>query len=111
MKKLARLCSLVALACLPLLAGCVTRTVYVQSPPPGQPGVVVGEPPPPPQVDVVVAPPGPGFAWVGGYWTWQGRWIWAPGRWARPPYRGALWVGGRWRRHGHGFVWVSGGWR
>jgi hypothetical protein len=112
MKLFLRVSSMLAAVCLPLLAGCVTRTVYVQSPPPGRPvGGIVGEPPPPPQVDVVVAAPGPGYAWVGGYWTWQGRWVWAPGRWVVPPFRHALWAGGHWRRRGPGFVWISGGWR
>ena len=43
--------------------------------------------------------PGPGYAWIDGYYDGYGRW--ADGYWAQPPYTGAYWVaprvyGGRW---------------
>jgi hypothetical protein len=67
---------------------------------------------PPP---VLVAPayvppaPGPGYAWVSGYYEPVGpRWAWHTGYWARRPFVGAVWVtpryyggryyGGYWRR-------------
>src|SRR5260370_33325684 len=90
-----------------LVTGCVERTVYVQRPPLGE--VVVNEPPPPPQTEVVVEAPGPGYAWVPGYWTWQGSWVWVRGGWRTPPHPRSVWVGGHWHRRGHGYVWIQGG--
>jgi len=42
---------------------------------------------------VAYAAPAPGLVFVGGYWG-PGR-VWFPGRWVRPPFRGAAWVGPR----------------
>ena len=37
--------------------------------------------------------PGPGYAWVDGYWNWGGdRYVWVPGVWRRPPYAGGYWT-------------------
>ncbi|HLK64404.1 MAG TPA: hypothetical protein VKU19_13245 [Bryobacteraceae bacterium] len=61
----------------------------------------------PPRVPVVAyrpPSPGPGYAWINGYWVPSGaRYTWAPGYWARPPYARAYWVapryyGGRYYR-------------
>jgi hypothetical protein len=50
-------------------------------------------PPPPPRAYVVPARPGPGYAWVEGYWYPRGsRYTWRNGYWAKPPYQGAYWV-------------------
>ena len=55
-------------------------------------GVRIG-PPPAPRAYVVPVQPGPGYAWVEGYWYPQGtRYVWKSGYWAKPPYRGAYWV-------------------
>jgi hypothetical protein len=55
-------------------------------------GVRIG-PPPPPRAYVVPVQPGPGYAWVEGYWYPKGsRYVWRNGYWAKPPYRGAYWV-------------------
>jgi hypothetical protein len=35
-------------------------------------GVVVGVAPPAPVVETVPAPPGPGYVWQPGYWSWNG---------------------------------------
>jgi len=79
-------------------------------------GVAVGfggwgyyAPPPPPVVYYAPPPsPGPGYAWVGGYWYPAGpRYAWHAGYWARRPYPGAYWVGPRY--HGHRYY--SGYWR
>lgn len=46
---------------------------------------------PPPPAYVALPPcPGPGYAWVGGYWL---RNSWVPGYWARRPYRAGFGVG------------------
>ena len=73
--------------------------------------VVVAEPPPPVPVETVVVAPGPGYVWVGGEWTWNGRWYWASGRWCLPPHPHAIWVGGSWGRGPHGWHRYPGRWR
>jgi hypothetical protein len=66
-------------------------------------GVGIGAPPPA-RVAVVPVAPGPGYAWVGGYWYPAGaRWAWRGGYWARPPYARGYWAapryfGGRYYR-------------
>ena len=74
------------------------------------PRVVVGLGwgPPPARVYAVPPAPGPGYAWVAGYWYPAGpHWAWRGGYWARRPYPGAYWVGPRW--HGHHYY--RGYWR
>jgi hypothetical protein len=66
-------------------------------------GVGVGVPyAPPPPPAVYYAPPvapGPGYAWIGGYYYPVGaRWAWRSGYWAPRPYAGAVWVGPRYVR-------------
>lgn len=40
--------------------------------------------------------PGPGFVWVDPCWNFdRGRYVWAAGFWARPPFAGGIWVGPR----------------
>jgi hypothetical protein len=113
-----------------LVSGCAERrVVYVPvyqapavavqptaPPPPGTPmapppTVVVAQPPPATRVEVIPFSPGPEFYWVPGYWTWNGGWVWMTGVWAPRPHPHAVWVGGHWAHHGHGYVWIGGGWR
>ena len=64
--------------------------------------------PPAAPVSAYVAYPGPGYAWVGGYWHPYGaRYAWRPGAWVRPPFAGAAWVGPRY----YGGRYVRGYWR
>ena len=77
----------------------------------GQPEVVVNEAPPAPLAEEVYAAPGPDYVWVGGVWTWNGAWVWAPGHYLLPPHPGAIWVGGGWQARGRGWAWVGGRWR
>jgi hypothetical protein len=36
--------------------------------------------------------PGPGYAWIEGYWAPNGNhYKWVSGRWDRPPYEGGYW--------------------
>jgi hypothetical protein len=56
-------------------------------------GIRIGPPPRPRVVRVVPSSPGPGFAWVGGYWYPVGHhYKWHDGYWTMPPYEGARWV-------------------
>lgn len=78
------------------LSACDHSTFYA--------GVTVGPPPPPIWGPVGLAP-GPGFAWMDGYYFWGGSsWMWRGGRWARPPRAGMVWRRPTYRR-------VSNGWR
>jgi hypothetical protein len=55
--------------------------------------------------------PGPGYAWIDGYWGWRGgRYIWVPGRWDRPPYAGAYWNHGHWDHYPEGWRFHEGHW-
>jgi hypothetical protein len=75
-------------------------------------GIRVNAPPPPLRHEVVVVRPGPDHVWVGGVWEWRNNdYVWVPGRWARPPHRGAVWVAPRFEHRGRRHVWVRGFWR
>ena len=70
---------------------------YYYAPAPVYAPVVAYAPPPAPVVRYVPPAPGPGYAWVGGYWYPAGaRWAWRGGYWAHRPFLGASWVGPRW---------------
>jgi hypothetical protein len=48
-------------------------------------GVVVGVATPTPVVEPVPAPPGPGYVWQPGYWSWNGvQYVWVPGAYVAP---------------------------
>ena len=114
MKKSLLLAAGFGIAVVSLLSGCVEhRVVYVPTPTPAVPAdtAVVYQAPPPPSQEVVVAAPGPAYAWVPGYWSWQGRWVWIGGRYVVRPHPRAVLVPGHWARHGGGYIWVSGYWR
>lgn len=52
--------------------------------------------------------PGPGYAWIGGYWYPAGAsWAWRAGYWAPRPFAGAVWAGPRYV----GGRWYAGHWR
>lgn len=73
-------------------------------------GVSVGPPALTAYGPVGVAP-GPGWVWTDGYYSWYGnRWIWQPGRWARPPHRGYVWRRPIYRRYHSGYRVYPGHW-
>ena len=103
-------------AALALVAGCVEPYGAVQHPlPPGaQPGpTVVNQAPPPPPQEFWGVPPMPeyAYAWMPGYWTWQGDWVWLKGSWASLPRPHAVWVAGQWAKRGHRYIWIRGHWQ
>ncbi|HTQ78699.1 MAG TPA: hypothetical protein VMM92_01800 [Thermoanaerobaculia bacterium] len=58
--------------------------------------------------------PGPGYAWVPGYWDWvpeRADYVWVEGRWAQPPHAHAVWVAPRYERHRGGWFYQRGHWR
>lgn len=73
--------------------------------------VTADQPPPPPLTESILAAPGPGYVWIGGEWTWNGRWIWVSGHWGYPPYPYAIWVRGYWYQGPHGWHREAGHWR
>ena len=85
-------------------------SVYVE-PPVVQPApVVVGWAPPPLLVEA--PPPSPffGAVWVGGYWVWQGNWVWAHGHWMGPPQPDYLWVHPYYEHRGDAVIFIDGHW-
>ena len=73
-------------------------------------GVSFG-PPPPLVAGPVGFAPGPSWVWTDGYYTWGGnRWVWQPGRWARPPHPGYVWRGPSYERHRNGVRMHQGRW-
>jgi hypothetical protein len=87
-------------ACAPAYAG----------PPRAQVFVSIG--PPRPIVERRIPAPGPGFFWVAGFHTWNGRsYAWVPGRWERIPPGRRSWVAGHWAHERRGYYWVDGHWR
>ncbi len=65
-------------------------------------------PPPAPMVTYAPPCPGPGYAWVGGYWYPAGpHWYWHAGYWAPRPFAGAYWAAPRY--YGHRYF--AGHWR
>ncbi len=82
-----------------------------------QPALV--EPPPiaipwaPPPMLVEVPPPMPffGAVWTGGYWAWQGQWVWAAGQWMAPPMAGYLWTQPYYENRNGMVIFIPGFWR
>ena len=94
----------------------------VQTGPTTPPPAVVVAPAPAPTVVVRVAPPplrherrphrpGPGFAWVNGFWTYRGgQYVWVSGHWDRISRGHRVWVEPRWERRGDTYVFIEGRW-
>ena len=75
-------------------------------------GVTIGTPPPPIQYEAPPPPPPQvGFVWVQGFWApVEGRYVWRPGRWIRPPYGDGEWHPARWEHGDHGYRYHEGYW-
>ncbi len=67
--------------------------------------------PPAMRVEAMPPSPGPGQAWVAGFWAWGGtRYVWTPGHWEQPPQPTAVWQRPRWQRHPRGWGFTPGQW-
>jgi len=85
-------------------------SVYVE-PPIGQPAPIKCRWAPPPMlVETPPLPPFPDAVWIGGYWTWEGEWVWAHGRWAGPPRPGFRWRHPYYENRNGMVVFVNGFW-
>ena len=78
----------------------------------GYGGYYASVPPPAVRYEQRGRAPGAGYAWIDGYWGYNGgRYNWVPGRWDRPPRGRSRWEGGRWEsRHGR-YHYREGRWR
>ena len=85
-------------------------SVYVE-PPIGQPPpIAVGWAPPAMLVDTPPPPPFAEAVWVGGYWVWQGNWVWMHGHWKSPPQPGYGWVHPYYENRDGVVIFVAGHW-
>ena len=128
----------VAIAFMTLVAGCTVyqaapppQRVYVQpapavtyiepapqavvsifvEPPIMQPApILVGWAPPPMLVETPLPLPYSGAVWVGGYWVWEGNWVWAAGHWMAPPQPNYAWVHPYYEHRDSGVVFITGHW-
>lgn len=81
-------------------------TVYVES------GNVL----PPVPAEKPGVSPGPGYAWVPGYFSWSAtrgghHWTWFRGHFENPPRPGAVWVAPHFQDTGSDRIYVGGYWR
>ncbi len=85
-------------------------SIYVEPPPYQPPPVRVAWAPPPMLVETPPPIPYDGAIWIGGYWVWEGNWVWAHGRWAAPPKPGYGWVNPYYENRHGSVVFVDGFW-
>jgi DNA segregation ATPase FtsK/SpoIIIE-like protein len=72
--------------------------------------VAVAWAPPPMLVEDVPPQPDPYAVWTGGYWTWQGDWVWCAGRWSDPPRETYVWVQPYYEHRDDRVVFIPGYW-
>ncbi|MGJ7497905.1 hypothetical protein ACSFA8_22885 [Variovorax sp. RT4R15] len=85
-------------------------SVYVEPPLYQPPPIAVAWAPPPMLVETPPPLPFADAIWTGGYWTWQGNWVWAAGRWAAPPQPGYGWVQPYYEHRDGAVVFITGHW-
>jgi hypothetical protein len=85
-------------------------SVYVE-PPLSQPEpIAIGWAPPPLLVESPPPPPFDGAVWVGGYWVWQGDWVWAHGHWVGVPRPNYVWVHPYYEHRDGVVIFINGHW-
>jgi hypothetical protein len=72
--------------------------------------IAVGWAPPPMLVEVPPPMPFASAVWVGGYWVWQGNWVWAHGHWMGAPRPDYVWVHPYYEHRGETVIFVDGHW-
>jgi hypothetical protein len=98
---------------LKLLVGALSLGMFAAFTVPAQAqiGIVIGRTPPPMRYERRPPEPGPGYAWVDGYWgVSHGRYQWVGGRWDRPPYQGAYWNHAHYDHYNDGWHLHEGHW-
>ena len=85
-------------------------SIYVE-PPVLQPApILIGWAPPPMLVETVAPLPFASAVWVGGYWVWEGNWVWAAGRWMPAPQPNYAWVHPYYENRDGAVVFITGHW-
>ncbi|MGN6528184.1 MAG: hypothetical protein ACTHL8_17480 [Burkholderiaceae bacterium] len=72
--------------------------------------VAIAWAPPPMLVEVPPPQPDPVAVWTGGYWTWQGDWVWCAGRWVEPPRENYVWVQPYYEHRDDRVIFIPGYW-
>jgi hypothetical protein len=85
-------------------------SVYVEPPISQPPPIAVPWAPPPMLVEAPTPMPYAGAVWIGGYWVWEGNWVWAAGRWAAPPQPSYVWVHPYYENRNGAVIFVTGHW-
>jgi len=85
-------------------------SVYVDAPEYQPEPVAIAWAPPPMLVEEVPPQPDPYAVWTGGYWTWQGDWVWCAGRWMDPPRREYIWVQPYYEHRDERVIFIQGYW-
>ena len=116
MKKTALAFVVLGIALLALATGCAQPSGQVQTQGRSieQPDtMIIDQAPPAPKKEAVAPAPGPNYAyaWVPGYWAWQGKWVWTSGTWVPLPSPHTEWVAGHWIPWGHRYKWIPGRWQ
>jgi hypothetical protein len=95
---------------IPVPAPLSDARLYIE-PPIYQPApIYVAWAPPPLLIETVTPPPFYGAIWVGGYWVWDGHWVWAAGHWKAPPRPNYYWVHPYYEYRDAGVVFITGHW-
>ena len=88
----------------------VVQSIYME-PPFGQPEPVrVAWAPPPMLIEVPPPVPYEEAVWVGGFWIWQGNWVWMHGHWASPPRPGYRYFHPYYEHRNGSVIFVNGFW-
>jgi hypothetical protein len=85
-------------------------SVYIEPPISQPPAILVGWAPPPMLVESPPPLPFASAVWTGGYWVWEGNWVWAAGRWAPPPQPNYAWVHPYYENRDGAVVFITGHW-
>ncbi len=85
-------------------------SIFVEAPLEQPDPVAIGWAPPPMLVEDIPPQPTPDAVWTGGYWTWQGEWVWSAGRWLVPPRPRYVWVQPYYEHRDERVIFVPGYW-
>ena len=85
-------------------------SIFVEAPLEQPEPVAIGWAPPPMLVEDIPPQPTPDAVWTGGYWTWQGEWVWSAGRWLVPPRPRYGWVQPYYEHRDERVIFVPGYW-
>ena len=85
-------------------------SIYVEPPIQQPEPILVAWAPPPMLVESPAPLPFGGAVWIGGYWVWEGNWVWAAGRWAPPPRPNYAWVHPYYENRDGAVVFITGYW-